>query len=92
MHWLLKIRDGLLRRDSDTELKGSPAVAAAAATNVAVVAVAAAAAARAAAEERVSVRSLGAVAAELYAVNFLEEFCPFSVGAYILLGMFAKQT
>lgn len=90
MHWLLKIRDGLLRRDSDTELKGSPAVPAA---NVAVVAVAAVAAAHAAAaEERVSVRSLGAVAAELYAVNFLEEFCPFSVGAYILLGMFAKQT
>lgn len=88
MHWLLKIRDGLLRRDSDTELKGSPAVAAAVATNVAVVAVAAVAAA----EERVSMRSLGAVAAELYAVNFLEEFCPFSVGAYILLGMFAKQT
>lgn len=28
MHWLLKIRGGLLRRDSDTELKGSPAVAA----------------------------------------------------------------
>lgn len=50
MHRLLKIRDGLLRRDSDTELKGSPAVAAAA-TNVAVVAVAAAP--TAAAEERV---------------------------------------
>lgn len=32
MHWLLKIRDGLLRRDSDKELKGSPVVAAAAAT------------------------------------------------------------
>jgi len=40
MHWLLKIRDGLLRRDSDTELKGSPVVAAAAATgdNVAITA------------------------------------------------------
>lgn len=47
MHWLLKIRDGLLRRDSDTELKGSPAVAAAAATNVA------------AAEERVYERLKG---------------------------------
>lgn len=61
MHWLLKIRDGLLRRDSDTELKGSPAVAAAA-TNVAVVAVAAApaaAAAAAAAEERVYERLKG---------------------------------
>jgi len=41
MHWLLKIRDGLLRRDSDTELKGSPVVAVAAATgdNVAITAV-----------------------------------------------------
>lgn len=48
MHWLLKIRDGLLLRDSDTELKGSLAVAAAAAaTNVA------AASAATAAEERV---------------------------------------
>lgn len=64
MHWLLKIRDGLLRRDSDTELKGSPVVAAAAAGNAAVTA----------AEERVSVRGLETEAAKLHAVNFLREF------------------
>lgn len=41
MHWLLKIRDGLLRRDSDTELKGSLVVAAAtvAVSNAAITAV-----------------------------------------------------
>lgn len=48
MHWLLKIRGGLLRRDSDAELKGSPPAAA-----VAVAATVAAAAAAAVAGERV---------------------------------------
>lgn len=62
MHWLLKIRDGLLRRDSDTELKGSPVVAAAAPAG------------NAAVEERVSVRGLETEAAKLHAVNFLKEF------------------
>lgn len=70
MHWLLKIRDGLLWRDSDTELKGSPVVAAG---NAAVTA----------AEERVSVRGLETEAAKLHAVNFLRKFQSRSVLAKV---------
>jgi len=52
MHWLLKIRGGLLQRDSDAKLKGSPAVAVAGTIALAAAASVAAASTRGLAQAR----------------------------------------